>query len=127
MLDCLAEGNRIWAKHAPMLILSVAKSVSSHNGKPNIYYFHDTGMAVASLLVQATDMGLVVHQMGGYDKDRARKMLGIPDEYEPVAMIAVGYPGRREDLPPDLQKRESAERTRFDLNKIVFKNRWPGN
>ena len=126
MVNCLAETNKIWAQKAPLMILSVAKTVSSYNGKPNAYSFHDTGMAVANLLVQATDMGLFVHQMGGYDKDRARMELNIPIEFEPVAMIAVGYTGKTEDLPADLQKRETAERTRLELNELVFNNSWPG-
>lgn len=126
MLECLAEGNRIWAKKVPLLILSIAKSVSSYNGTPNKYAMHDTGLAVGSLLLQATDMGLSVHQMGGYDKDMARRRLNIPDGYEPVAMIAVGYPGNAEDLPEELRKREMAERTRLPIEKFVFKNTWQG-
>ena len=126
MLDCLAGGNRIWAKDVPLLILSIAKSVSSYNGSHNAYALHDTGMAVCNLLVQATDMGLSVHQMGGYDKDLARKTLNIPEGYQPVAMIAVGYPGNPDDLPEDLRKRELAERTRLPLEKFVFRSTWPG-
>ncbi len=126
MFDCLFEGNKIWAKNVPLLILSVAKSVSSFNGKPNPYALHDTGMAVGNMLVQATDMGLVVHQMGGYDKEMARKNLCIPEEYEPVAMIAVGYLGKTDDLPEDLKKREKAERKRMQLDEITFKKSWKG-
>ena len=121
MVDCLFEGNKIWAKNVPLLILSLAKSVSSFNGKPNPYALHDTGMAVGNMLVQATDMGLYVHQMGGYDKEMARNNLSIPGEYEPVAMIAIGYHGKVDDLPEELQKREKAERTRMPLDKIIFK------
>ncbi|MFP4367261.1 MAG: nitroreductase family protein [Bacteroidales bacterium] len=126
MFDCLVEGNKIWAKNVPLLILSLAKRNSSFNGKPNYYAMHDTGMAVASLLVQATDMGLYVHQMGGYDKEMARTNLNIPDEYDPVAMIAVGYLGNISDFPEELQKRENAERTRMPLDKILFRGRWKG-
>ncbi len=124
MYDTLAEGNRVWAKNVPLLILSVAARNSSFNGKPNYYAMHDTGMAVGNLLVQATDMGLYVHQMGGFDKEMARENLGIPDGFDPVAMIAVGYRGRTDDLPADLQKREKAERTRNELSEFVFKSSW---
>lgn len=126
MFDCLVEGNKIWAKNVPLLILSLAKRNSSFNGRPNYYAMHDTGMAVASLLVQATDMGLYVHQMGGYDKEMARTNLNIPDEYDPVAMIGVGYLGNITDFPEELQKRENAERTRMPLDKILFSGRWKG-
>lgn len=124
MLNTLVDENRIWAQNAPLLILSIAKTTFSHNGKPNQYAFHDTGMAVANLLIQATDMGLYVHQMGGYDKEMARKNLNIPEEYAPVAMIAVGYLGNTDNLSEDLQKREQSKRERMPLDKIVFENRW---
>lgn len=126
MYDCLVEGNKIWAKNIPLLILSLAKKKSSFNGRPNYYAMHDTGMAVAGLLVQATDMGLYVHQMGGYDKEMARTNLSIPGEYDPVAMIAVGYLGNIRDFPEELQKRENTERTRMPLNEILFRGRWKG-
>jgi nitroreductase len=124
MLSTLAEGNRIWAQNVPLLILSIARVNSSFSAKPNYYAMHDTGMAVCNLLVQATEMGLYVHQMGGYDKKMARQNLGIPDGYDPVAMIAVGYRGNLNDLPEDLQKREKAHRTRLPVDEIVFRNGW---
>lgn len=124
MFDCLIEGNKIWAKNVSLLILSLAKRDSSFNGRPNYYAMHDTGMAVAGLVVQATDMGLYVHQMGGFDKEMARTNLNIPDEYDPVAMIAVGYLGNISNFSEELQKRENAERTRMPLDKITFKGRW---
>ncbi len=124
MISTLAEGNRIWAQNVPLLILSIASFYSSFSGKPNYYAMHDTGMAVGNLLVQATEMGLYVHQMGGYDKKMARQKLGIPEQYEPVAMIAVGYRGNPDDLPDDLQKREQARRTRLPVEEIVFRRVW---
>ncbi len=124
MIDILAEGNRIWAKDVPLMILSLAKIRSSYSGKQNYYAFHDTGMAVGNLLIQATDMGLVVHQMGGYDKEKAISLFGIPEDYEPVAMIAAGYQGDPQNLPAELQKREQAERTRVPLDNFVFRGSW---
>jgi len=124
MLSTLAEGNRIWAQNVPLLILSIASVYSSFSGKPNYYAMHDTGMAVCNLLVQATEMGLYVHQMGGYDKKMARQKLGIPEGYDPVAMIAVGYRGNLNDLPEDLRKREQARRTRLPVDEIVFRYNW---
>lgn len=124
MLDCLDEGNIIWAKNVPLMILSIAKSFSSFNDQPNYYAMHDTGLAVGNILVQATDMGLYVHQMGGFNKEAARKKLNIPAGYDPVAMIAVGYPGKLNDLPEKLKNREKAERTRLPLDKIIYRNLW---
>ncbi len=124
MLETLAEGNKIWARDVPLLILSIALLNSSFHNRPNPYAFHDTGMAVGNLLIQATEMGIYAHQMGGYDKEMARKNLNIPEEYAPVAMIAVGYRGNTDNLSEELQKREQSKRERMPLDKIVFENRW---
>lgn len=124
MLNTLVDENRIWAQNAPLLILSIAKTTFSHNGKPNQYAFHDTGMAVANLLIQATDMGLYVHQMGGYDKEMARDVLNIPEGYQPVAMIAVGYKGNPEEMPEELRSRDKAERKRKSRSELVYRGGW---
>lgn len=117
-LNCLYEGNRIWAKHAPLLVLSIAK-LDSSNGRPNFYAMYDTGMAVGNLLSQATYNGLYVHQMGGYDKDKAREVLNIPEVYQPLAMMAIGYLGNIDNFPKDIQEREKRERTRKEIQEFV--------
>ncbi len=124
MLSTLFDENRIWAQNAPLLILSIAKTTFTYKGKPNYYAFHDTGMAVANLLIQATDMGLYVHQMGGYDKEKARDVLNIPEGYQPVAMIAVGYKGNPEEMPEELRKRDKAERKRKFRSELVYRGGW---
>ncbi|UCG28971.1 MAG: nitroreductase family protein [Bacteroidales bacterium] len=126
MLDCLVEANRIWARNAYLLVLSIARMVLSRDGKPNRYAFHDVGLAVGNLIAQASSMGLMVHQMGGYSTDKARDVLAIPREFEPVAMIAIGYPGNIDELPEDLRRRELQPRVRRDLSEIVFENIWKG-
>ncbi len=123
MFETLADGNKKWVKNVPLLILSIAKKETSR-GSANYYARHDVGLAVGSLIVQAMDMGLYVHQMGGFRKKDAAEVLGIPEEYEPVAMIAVGYPGDPEELSADLKEREKAERTRKPLERIVFRGKW---
>ncbi len=87
----LVDRNREWAQHAPLLVLSAASMTFARNGKPNRHAFHDVGLAVATMTVQATSMGLAVHQMAGFDRDAARTAFAIPDDVEPVAMIAIGY------------------------------------
>ena len=69
------------------------------DSKPNRHAFHDTGMAVENLVLQATALGLAAHQMAGFDVEKARADLKIPSGYEPVAMIAVGYPGSSRPFP----------------------------
>jgi len=123
LLSVLVEGNRAWAKNTPVLMISVAKSDFS-NGSPNRHAFHDVGQAAAYLTVQATALGLAVHQMGGFDAGRARELLHIPAEYEPVAAIALGYPGDPEDLPEPLRSRENGPRRRKPVEELVFTGSW---
>jgi len=124
LLGCLVPANALWARNAPVLMLSVAKLTYDSNGAPNRHAFHDVGQAAANLALQATALGLAVHQMGGFDVARAREQFSIPEGYEPVAAIAVGYPGDPESLPEKLRARASAPRTRRGLGEFVFAGRW---
>jgi nitroreductase len=120
LLGCLIEFNLEWAQHAPVLILSVARMIFQSTGKPNRHAFHDVGQAIASLTVQATASGLVVHQMAGFDVEKARREFAIPQDHEPVAVTAIGYPGSPAELPDKLRQKELAPRQRKALADFVF-------
>lgn len=124
LLSCLVEGNIQWAQHAPVLMISVARLAFEENGKPNRHAFHDVGQAVGDLTVQATALGLVVHQMAGFHPDKVRELYGVPEQFEPVAGIALGYPGDPRSLPEKLREREAAPRERKPLTEFVFTGRW---
>ena len=124
LLGCLVESNARWARQAPVLMLSVAKLNFERNAKPNRHAFHDVGQAAASLTLQATALGLVVHQMAGFDVAKAREQFNIPEGYEPVAAIAVGYQGDAGSLPEDLREKEVAPRTRRPLESFVYTGTW---
>ncbi len=124
MAGCLAEGNRRWACRAPVLLLSVARTRFSKNGRENRHALHDVGLATGNLILQATALGLSAHAMGGFDRGRARELYGIPEDHEPVAVIALGYPGDTESLPGDLRERETAPRARRPLAEFVYAGRF---
>ena len=124
LLACLLEGNRKWAYRAPVLMMSVARMDFEEDGRPNRHAFHDVGLATENLLLQATVLGLVAHPMAGFDIEKARADLKIPSGYEPVAMIAVGYPGELSVLPDYLQQRELKPRERKPLTEIAFSGQW---
>ena len=124
LLDILMEGNVRWARNAPVLMLVVARLYTDRDGRPSQRSFYDAGLAVANLTTQATVLGLVVHQMGGFYADRAREKFAIPGGYEPMAVLALGYLGDPETLPEDLRARETALRTRKPLEEFVFSGRW---
>src|SRR6185437_4423453 len=118
----LKEGNYVWAQHAPVLILVVAK-LYPYVGKEQLSLY-DAGMAAGNLVTQAVALGLTTHQMGGFDAEKARQTLEIPEGYLPVAMIALGYPGSAHTLPEALRERELAPRTRKPLEEFVFDGKW---
>jgi len=122
--ECLVDANARWATGAPLLGLSVAKLRFERNDKENRHALHDVGLAMGNMLVQATALGLAVHQMAGFDPDKARAAFAIPTGWEPVAMMALGYQGSIDDLPEDLQQRERSERTRKPLSEFVFTGQW---
>jgi nitroreductase len=124
LLSCLIEFNLEWAQHAPVLVLSIARMIFQSTGKPNRYAFHDVGQAIASLTVQATSSGLVVHQMAGFDVEKARREFSIPQDHEPVAVAAIGYSGNPAELPEKLRQKELAPRHRKPLVDFVFDGGW---
>jgi nitroreductase len=124
LLGCLVEFNVRWAQHAPALLLSVAKLTFGSTGELNRHAFHDVGQAIANLTFQATASGLVVHQIAGFDVEKARLEFSIPQHYEAVAAAAIGYPGNSAELPEKLGKRDTSPRERKPLTKFVFEGGW---
>lgn len=124
LLSCLSESNQQWAQDAPVLMLSVAKLAFERNGKANRHAFHDVGLAVENLVIQAIALDLFVHQMASFDLEKARELYGIPEGYEPVAGIALGYLGDPQALPENLYERELAPRIRKPSASFVFSGYW---
>ncbi len=124
MLSCLVEANRVWARSAPVLMISVARLAFARNGRLNRHAFHDVGAAAACLTIQAMALGLWVHQMAGIERDRVRELYAIPEGHEAVAGIAVGHAGDPEELPAPLRQREHAPRERRPLEEIAFAGSW---
>lgn len=124
ILDCFVEFNQGWAKNVPVLALSVAKLKFDHNGEPNRHALHDVGQAAATLALQAEALSLAVHQMAGILPDKAREIFEIPEGYEAVAGLAIGYPGDPNHLPDHLKERELAPRERKPLDSFVFTGKW---
>ncbi len=122
--DCLSDNNKKWVKNVPLLMLSCAGTNFAATGKPNRWTQHDTGAASTSMALQAEAMGLMVHQMGGFDADKARAAFEIPADYTPMAMIAVGYQAAPEVLDEETKKKELAPRGRKPLGERFFEGGW---
>ena len=115
LFSLLGEFNQTWTKKASALILIVSLQIFEHNGKPSPTSSFDAGAAWENLALEAKTLGLIAHGMSGFDYERARKELNIPDNYKIEAMIAVGRPGNKEDLPVEMQAGEAPS----DRKKLV--------
>lgn len=120
IFDALNDTNKIWAEHAPVLVVAMIRKNFERTGLPNGSARYDLGAANALLSIQAESMGLNVHQMGGYNKAKAIENLNIPDTHEPVVVMAIGYPGAPEILPEHLRQREIGPRTRSAIDTFVM-------
>ena len=121
--DLLVEPNKVWCKNAGALLVILSKTTFDFNGKPSRTHSYDAGAAWGYFALQGSASGLVVHGMQGFDYDRARTVLAVPDDYQVEAMAAVGRPGRKEDLPEDLQKRE-APSDRKKVDRIAWEGKF---
>jgi len=124
MLACLAPKNQEWAKNAPVLLLACSASTFRKNGNPNRWGLYDTGAASISLCLQAESLGLVTHQMGGFDADAARQAFNIPDDFTSMAAMALGYQADAGILDEGFRNIEVAERTRQPMGECFFAGRW---
>jgi nitroreductase len=120
IFSALMEFNQMWAKSAPVLILSAGKKTFSHNGSPDYYGLHDTGAATAYLTLQTSALGMHAHSMGGFDHAKARAAFGIPEDYAIGAVTALGYLGDVDALPDQFKQPETTPRSRKPLREVVF-------
>jgi nitroreductase len=121
ILSTLVPVNQSWAKNAPVLLITVAKKTFTHDGSPNRFGLHDTGAALANLMLQATALGLHGHAMAGLQPDKARELFHVPDDFEIGAAVAIGYLGDPQQLENErLRTAELSPRKRKSLDEVVF-------
>lgn len=120
----LAEGNQGWCANVPVLIAACHDTQFSMNDNPNPWAAYDTGAASVSMCLQATDLGLMSHQIAGFSVESISEKFTIPERYKPIAVIAIGYQIAEENIPEALKGRELALRKRNDLNDNFFMGNW---
>ncbi|MDE1769612.1 MAG: nitroreductase family protein [Thaumarchaeota archaeon] len=123
LFNLLVDFNKQWCVNASALVVVLAKKTFEHNGQPISTRQFDTGAAWENLALQAVSEGLITHGMAGFDYEKARKDLAVPDDYEVVAMIAIGKVGPKEKLSPELQTREVPS-TRKPLSELVMEGKF---
>lgn len=121
----LVDANRVWAATAPLLMIAFSRRTFRRNEKANRWSQFDTGAAWMALALQANQMGLHCHAMGGFDKDKAYEVANVdPEKYEAICMIVIGKKGEAEALPDDLKAREEPS-DREPITGLVFEGRMP--
>jgi nitroreductase len=109
-----------YAKRAPILICAITRKTYSEDEKPNRLHFHDLGAANENMFLESFNQGLIMHEMGGFDVQKAREVFNIPESYEVGIMIAIGYQDTHEVLPSRLREKALSPRIRKPLSEIVF-------
>lgn len=120
IFNALVAPNQAWAQSAPVLYCSFGKKTFTANGHPNPYGLHDTGAASALIALQAIELGLHTHGMGGFDKEALHAAFNVPSDFEAGACWALGYLGNPEDAPENYRAMETAPRSRKGLSQYVF-------
>ena len=124
-LSVLVEGNQVWAKHAPVIVIGTVVEKFALNGNPNIAAEHDLGLALGNLSIEATARGLYVHPMIGLEPEKAREIYGIPEDAHALTAFAIGYVDRStSEVPEDILKRDDGTPQRKPLPEIVFGGAW---
>jgi nitroreductase len=123
LFNILAEPNKVWTKNAAVLVVVIARKNFEQNEKYSITHQFDAGAAWENLALEASSRGLAVHAMQGFDYERARADLQIPDNFDVMAMIAIGRRGPKDNLPTLLQEREQPN-DRKPLTEIVMEGQF---
>ena len=124
--DLLSVADKPWAKNAAVLLVIISKNTFDHNNKPSRTHSFDTGAAWENFALQGTMNGLVVHCMQGFDYDRAKQELNIPEGYTVEAMVAVGKPGKPDDVPESVLKRDTPN-SRKKVEEFAFEGEFSGS
>lgn len=123
LFNLMVEFNQSWAKNAAVLIVIISKKTFDHNGQPSITHSFDAGAAWENMALEAARRGYAIHGMQGFDYEKAKKALGIPEVYNVEAMAAIGKRAKKSELPVELQEREVPSE-RKPLKEIVMEGKF---
>lgn len=124
LFDCLGEFNQTWCKTARYLAVALGRTRFAKNDKENRHCFHDVGAFLSVASLQATELGLFVHEMAGFSPDKVKENFDIPGVYEPITMFVLGKPGDMDQLPEDLRKKEDPDSPRKEVSEFLYGGEW---
>ncbi|TAL69923.1 MAG: nitroreductase [Bacteroidetes bacterium] len=123
--NCVGEWNQRWVKNVPVLLVACADRTFRRDGKPNLWGQFDTGAASMNIYLQAVSLGLMAHPFAGFDKDKLRNEFNIPEQFDIMAMIGIGYQAKAEVLEDEKQRKtELGERSRRPIGTEFFDGEW---
>ena len=122
----LAGGN-YWAKKAPVIVLVFTKpDLDCRLSDNRDYAFFSTGLAVESLMLQATREGLIAHPIAGYKPLPLKEAFGVGPDMVLLTLVVIGYPGDEAYLSDKHREQEHSARDRKAEDQVIMYNRWPG-
>lgn len=124
IFDAMSESNQSWAQSAPLLGVVISKRYFSKTGKENRHAQYDCGAFMALASLRAVELGLFIHQMAGFDPQQVRNSFSIPEEFEPITLLAMGEVGDLEEIPMEFWENERESSTRNKKEEFLFWENW---
>jgi nitroreductase len=120
LLSCLVDANKIWANTAPVLVITLIKKYFEKKNVKNEWAMYDLGLAMGNLTTQASSQNLFVHNMSGFSVETVKNIFNLPDDLQPITMLAIGYLGKADFLPDKLREREESLQKRKPLKDLFI-------
>lgn len=124
LFDCLNDSNKVWVEKAPVLVLALVQKTDVKTGSLQKHSWYDLGLAIGNLTYQANSMGICLRNMGGFDPKKAIFNFNIPEMFEPVVMLTLGFPGEIENPNSEFLVPMGENRVRRNLSQLIYKGNW---
>ena len=123
LFKILSEGNK-WVEKASMIIAVFSRLENDCIIGDRRYYLFDTGMATAFIILRATELGLVAHPIAGFNEEKAKNILNIPDEMRLITLIIIGKHSKEINpvLSEAMKLGEKQRPPRISLEEFIYIN-----
>jgi nitroreductase len=113
-----------WANSAPMLIVCFTHKKFQKSLHKIPYRIYDSALSVMSLVIEAEHQGLKAHQMSGFYPEKVKKALNIPEDFDVLVVIALGYEDKElkgfQKIKNNIVNKIINSRQRKEIKEIVF-------
>jgi len=121
LFTTLTSGNK-WVEKASLIIAVFSNPNNDCIIRERFYYLFDTGLATAFIILRATELGLVAHPVAGYNEEKAKKILDLPEEMRLITLVIIGKHSKEiNPLLSELMKLSEKSRSpRIPLEKFIY-------